>query len=176
MFGSKGKTPVTRIKREPEPESEAAGGVGDAFEDVGFLEDLNALLDKIQGTAENVTTCQVRVPRFRLHLGFRLRLHLARTSQAAVAQRGTDRRCRTRSRSCSTASCSCCSRSSRAAGRGRGTRSNGLQHRSKSEYLLSTSILWGGEVLSHVRVILPPPVSIALLVHIMRFAPARHAL
>ena len=78
MFGSKGKTPVTRIKREPEPGSEAAGGVGDAFEDVGFLEDLNALLDKIRGTAENVTTCQVRVPLFRLRLGFRLRSHLAR--------------------------------------------------------------------------------------------------
>src|ERR1700755_318279 len=81
MSGSKGKTPVTRIKREPEPEpapasaseSEAAGGVGDAFEDVGFLEDSNALLDKIKGTAENVTTCQVRIPR--LCFRFRLRVH-----------------------------------------------------------------------------------------------------
>ena len=118
MSGSKGKTPVTRAqhaepKRErlapgPAPAPEAAG---DAFVDVGFLEDSNALLDKIKGTAENVTTCQVRA---RLRLRFRLGVrwarrwavvaHLARTSRAAVARRGTDGRCRTRSRSSSTAS------------------------------------------------------------------------
>ena len=112
MSGSKGKTPVTRIKREPAPasESEAAGGVGDAFEDVGFLEDSNALLDKIKGTAENVTTCQVRIPRLRFRFRFRLRVHWRadgwwrRTSRAAVARRGTERAYRTKSKSCSTAS------------------------------------------------------------------------
>ena len=79
MSGSKGKTPVTRAqhaepKRErlapgpaPAPTPEAAG---DAFVDVGFLEDSNALLDKIKGTAENVTTGQVRA-RLRFRLGVR---------------------------------------------------------------------------------------------------------
>ena len=63
MADSKGKTPVVARPR-PSAEADAdadAGDAGDAFEDVGFLEDSNALLDKIKTTAENVTTCQVRV-------------------------------------------------------------------------------------------------------------------
>jgi len=59
MSDAKGKTPVVT---RPRPSAEAdADDAGDAFEDVGFLEDSNALLDKIKTTAENVTTCQVRV-------------------------------------------------------------------------------------------------------------------
>ena len=57
MSASKGKTPVTR---PPNAEAEASD-LGDTFENVGFLEDSNALLEKIKSTAENVTTCQVRV-------------------------------------------------------------------------------------------------------------------
>jgi hypothetical protein len=52
---NKGKTPTTRSQADAE-----AGESGDAFEDVGFLEDSHALLEKIKATAENVTTCQVR--------------------------------------------------------------------------------------------------------------------
>ncbi len=56
MPDAKGKTPITR----PDVQTEADES-GDTFESVSFLEDANALLEKIKTTAENVTTCQVCV-------------------------------------------------------------------------------------------------------------------
>jgi len=66
MSDSKGKTAVHRANNA---EGDASDQGGDAFEDVGFLEDSNALLDKIKTTAENVTTCQVRALSKRLRRG-----------------------------------------------------------------------------------------------------------
>ena len=62
MSDSKGKTPVTRPNANVDTDAEG-GESGGAFENVGFLEDSNALLEKIKSTAENVTTCQVCVLR-----------------------------------------------------------------------------------------------------------------
>ena len=53
MPDSKGKAPVRADVPTDADES------GDAFESVSFLEDANALLEKVKTTAENVTTCQV---------------------------------------------------------------------------------------------------------------------
>lgn len=54
MSGSKGKAPATHPSAHAE-----ADEPGDTFESISFLEDANALLEKVKGTAENVTTCQV---------------------------------------------------------------------------------------------------------------------
>jgi len=54
MPDSKGKAPATHPNAHA-----AADESGDTFESVSFLEDANALLEKVKSTAENVTTCQV---------------------------------------------------------------------------------------------------------------------
>jgi len=54
MPDSKGKAPATHPNAPA-----AADESGDTFESVSFLEDANALLEKVKSTAENVTTCQV---------------------------------------------------------------------------------------------------------------------
>lgn len=56
MSDSKGKAPATHSIAHAEAEADEPG---DAFESISFLEDANALLEKVKSTAENVTTCQV---------------------------------------------------------------------------------------------------------------------
>ena len=54
MPDAKGKAPVLRADVPADADES-----GDTFESVNFLEDANALLEKVKTTAENVTTCQV---------------------------------------------------------------------------------------------------------------------
>ena len=106
MPDAKGKTPVRADVPTDADES------GDAFESVSFLEDANALLEKVKTTAENVTTCQVcafsRLATergcFLFFWGVRARgASPGMESRATVVRCGTDRFYRTRLRSCSIA-------------------------------------------------------------------------
>ena len=100
VLDSKDKTPIIC----PSADAEAASESGDTFEDVGFLEDSHALLEKIKATAENVTTCQVCVlPSSKRRASETQPTRLGTEPCSNIIRDNTDLLPRTRLRSCSTA-------------------------------------------------------------------------